>query len=323
MQPLRRQALHRRRKSADRFHVLKNLGEALEGLLARHLAAHRTRLTQESRATPLSTAQPVQPPKLSPKEAQLSQAKREERLARYQQVVALRKQGFSQTAIAEQVGIGHATVSRWLESSAFPEQQPRQRKTGLDSHLPHLAARWEAGCHNIAQLHRDLVASGYPHSYHSVYEQLVRFLPEGRKNPHTPDQLARPPVLARQAAFLFLRRSEKLSAEEQETLLMLRQFHPEVDLAYDLVQQFAQMLRERLGERLDSWLTQVNQSRIPELQSFVAGVEKDKEAVRAGLTWWINNGVVEGHVTKLKLIKRQGYGQAGFPLLRKRVLHAI
>jgi transposase len=115
-------------------------------------------------------------------------------------------------------------------------------------------------------------------------------------------------------AFFFVE-SPKLSAEEQETLLMLRQFHPEVDLAYDLVQQFAQMLRERLGERLDSWLTQVNQSRIPELQSFVAGVEKDKEAVRAGLTWWINNGVVEGHVTKLKLIKRQGYGQAGFPLL--------
>jgi predicted dinucleotide-binding enzyme len=56
---------------------------------------------------------------------------------------------------------------------------------------------------------------------------------------------------------------------------------------------------------------------------FAAGVEKDKEAVRAGLTWWINNGMVEGHVTKLKLIKRQGYGQAGFPLLRKRVLHAI
>ena len=156
-----------------------------------------------------------------------------------------------------------------------------------------------------------------------MYEQLVRFLPEGRKNPHTHEQLACPPVLARQAAFLFLRRSEKLSAQEQETLLLLRQFHPEVDLAYDLVQQFAQMLRERLGERLDSWLTQVNQSRIPELQSFVAGVEKDKEAVRAGLIWWINNGMVEGHVTKLKLMKRQGYGRAGFPLLRKRVLHAL
>ncbi len=45
--------------------------------------------------------------------------------------------------------------------------------------------------------------------------------------------------------------------------------------------------------------------------------------VRAGLTWWINNGMVEGQVTKLKLIKRQMYGKAGFPLLRQRVLHAL
>jgi transposase len=75
------------------------------------------------------------------------------------------------------------------------------------------------------------------------------------------------------------------------------------------------MLRERLGERLDRWLAQVGQSSLPELQSKALGVEKDKEAVRAGLTWWINNGVVEGHVTKLKLIKRQGYGRAGFPRL--------
>ena len=156
-----------------------------------------------------------------------------------------------------------------------------------------------------------------------MYERLVRLLPEGRKNPHTPDVLPRSAVLARQAVFLVLRRLEKLSGEERETLLMLRQFHPEVDLAYDLVQQFREMLHERFGERLEGWLAQVNQSSISELQSFAAGVEKDKEAVRAGLTWWINNGVVEGHVTKLKLIKRQGYGRASFPLLRKRVLHAL
>ncbi len=167
------------------------------------------------------------------------------------------------------------------------------------------------------------MARGSTHSYRSVYKPLVHLLPEGRKNPEVPSLFPRPPLLARQAVFLFLRRPEKLTVEEQDTLLLLRQFHCEVDLAYDLVQQFARMLRERLGERLDGWLAQVNQSSIPELLSFAAGVEKDKEAVRAGLTWWINNGVVEGHVTKLKLIKRQGYGQAGFPLLRKRVLHAF
>lgn len=106
-------------------------------------------------------------------------------------------------------------------------------------------------------------------------------------------------------------------------LTKLRQLHSEVDLAYDLVQQFTQMLRTRTGEHLDAWLAQAANSQLPEFQSFAAGIDKDKEAVRAGLTWWVNNGVVEGHVTKLKLIKRQGYGRAGFPLLRKRVLHAL
>jgi hypothetical protein len=54
---------------------------------------------------------------------------------------------------------------------------------------------------------------------------------------------------------------------------------------------------------------------LPPLQSVAAGIEKDKDAVKNGLTWWIKHGMVEGHVTKLKLIKRQGYGKAGFPLL--------
>lgn len=89
------------------------------------------------------------------------------------------------------------------------------------------------------------------------------------------------------------------------------------------MQQFAQLLRTRTGEQLDAWLNKVASSKLPELQTFAAGIEKDKDAVRAGLTWWINNGMVEGQVTKLKLIKRQGYGRAGFPLLRKRVLHAF
>src|SRR5579859_8201315 len=301
---------------ADRFHITQNLGEALEGLLARHLAAHRQSILQESRATPLPTAPKKGPPKPLPKQAAVSQAKREERLAQYQQVVALRKQGFSQTAIASQVGIGHATVSRWLSNDTFPEQKSPRRRTRFDPHLKAVAERWEAGCHNIAQLHRELVAAGHPLTYRNVYRQLIRYLPEGRKKSGSSSQLPRSPVLARQAVFLLLRRPEDLVAEDQETLALLRSLHTEVDQAYALVQQFTQMLRERSGEHLDGWLDQVNQSGIREVQSFAKGIEKDKEAVRAGLTWWINNGMVEGHVTKLKLIKRQGYGQAGLHVIR-------
>jgi transposase len=102
------------RQCADRFHLLQNLGKTLEGVLARHLASHRNQQAEQFSATPLQGAQSRQSVKLSPKEAQQKQARREERLARYQQVVALRKLGFSQTAIADRIGIGHATVSRWL-----------------------------------------------------------------------------------------------------------------------------------------------------------------------------------------------------------------
>ena len=158
----------------------------MEGVLASHLAAHRSRVVQESRATPLETSHALHPPKQKPKQAALSQAKREERLATYEQIVALRKQGFSQTAIATQVGVAHSTVSRWLSGDTFPEQQPRSRKMELDSHLFYLSQRWEAGCHNIAQLYRELVARGYTHSSWSVYEQLVRFLPEGSREPGGP-----------------------------------------------------------------------------------------------------------------------------------------
>lgn len=116
---------------------------------------------------------------------------------------------------------------------------------------------------------------------------------------------------------MFLRRPDQLKIEEQETLLLLRQLHPETDLAYELVQQFARMLRTRTGEKLDDWLAQVSESHLQELQSFALGIERDNLAVVAGLTLPQNNGLVDGKVNKLKLIKRMGYGRAGFPLQRK------
>jgi transposase len=83
------------------------------------------------------------------------------------------------------------------------------------------------------------------------------------------------------------------------------------------------MLHHREADKLDDWLAQVTTSQIRELQRFVLGVERDKAAVVAGLTLPQNNGLVEGKVNKLKLIKRMMYGRAGFPLVRQRVLHAL
>jgi len=80
------------------------------------------------------------------------------------------------------------------------------------------------------------------------------------------------------------------------------------------------MLRQRQGEQLDSWLKLFKEQGVAELQSFAQGLERDYDAVKAGLTLIWSQGPVEGHVQRLKLIKRQAYGRAGFDQRRKRVL---
>lgn len=76
------------------------------------------------------------------------------------------------------------------------------------------------------------------------------------------------------------------------------------------------------GEGLDGWLKDAEESRSTAMRRFAAGLGKDLDAVRAGLTEKWSNGPVEGFVHKLKLLKRQGYGRAGFELLRARMLAA-
>jgi transposase len=125
------------------------------------------------------------------------------------------------------------------------------------------------------------------------------------------------------AVWLFVRDQQSLDEVEQEDLAAFCHTSPRLRNAYDLVQEFFSMVRKREGHRLDVWLEKVAASHLSELQSFATGIERDKLAVQAGLTWWINNGVVEGSVTKVKLIKRQMYGRASFALLRQRVLHAL
>lgn len=91
---------------------------------------------------------------------------------------------------------------------------------------------------------------------------------------------------------------------------------------YDLVQAFGTMVRTRGGNDLECWLERAEQSGCSQLHAFALGLRKDREAVQAGLTDFYSQGAVEGHVHRVKYIKRSGYGRMSFPLLRQRVLSA-
>jgi transposase len=87
------------------------------------------------------------------------------------------------------------------------------------------------------------------------------------------------------------------------------------------VRRFAEMMTCRRGQQeLDRWLATVEADNQPELHSFANGIRRDQAAVTAGLTLPYSSAAVEGNVTKIKMLKRQMYGRAGFALLRKRVI---
>ncbi len=128
---------------------------------------------------------------------------------------------------------------------------------------------------------------------------------------------------ARNAVWLFIRDPQKFTDQEQEQLALIRAASAPAETAYGLVQDFLTMVHQREGERLDAWIEAAQASQIPELQHFVNGILKDKDAVVAGLTLPYSNGPVEAQVQKLKVVKRSMFGRAKLPLLRQRLLNTI
>ncbi|MFC9863043.1 transposase [Streptomyces sp. NPDC127532] len=95
---------------------------------------------------------------------------------------------------------------------------------------------------------------------------------------------------------------------------------PELEALTGHVRSLGQMLTERQGERLPQWLDAVRRDNLPGLHTLAAGIDRDRDPVIAGLTLPWSSGVVEGHVNRIKMLKHQMFGRAGFNLLRKRVL---
>ncbi len=115
-------------------------------------------------------------------------------------------------------------------------------------------------------------------------------------------------------------RPDDLPAHRRRHLEELIPSCPHLTALATRVREFAAILTQRCGHDLDDWISTVRADDLPALHSFTLGLEKDKQAVIAGLTLPYSNGPTEGTNTKVKLLKRQMYGRAGFALLRQRIL---
>ena len=199
-----------------------------------------------------------------------------------------------------------------------------------------MASRWDAqrewldariaeGYTNAADLHQQLKARGFRGSYSSVQRYVRKRLgAAGRKreraNAAKPSDP--PPPSPRQLSFEWVRRPEDRKPNEQRRIDAIRADSDELATALGLADEFADLLRKRSCGTLSDWLVKGEASSCPEIRRFAEGIRRDEAAVRTSVTERWSNGPVEGHVNRLKTIKRQMYGRAGFCLLRARIVNA-
>ena len=348
---------------ADKFHLLKNLRERVKDLMDRRDSCLPEVDEKRSEAIPAKAqgikafsvhemAEPEDEPRsekhyrtIPPTPYQRpvgtsydelqKQVRRDKRSARYEDVQTLSKQGVSIREIARRLKMGRRTVRRFIEAEEYPEKtpsRPRPQHSMLDPYKPYIRERWEQGCRNSVQLYDEIKAHGYP----GAARTLRTFLANLRKkhaeaesqavetaDPLTPLPCVTCRMSSTCASFLFVRKDDELDEKQRKYVEQIRKAHPDLEMAYQLSQEFVMMLAEQRGADLDAWLVQAKQSGPPEFKKMVNGIRLDYAAVKATFSSEWSNGQVEAQVNCLKLQKRIVFGRANFDLLRLRVLSRV
>ena len=194
----------------------------------------------------------------------------------------------------------------------------------------YLRSRWQAGVQDAVLLWQELHARGYRGTARSVQRTVAPWRDGPALRGHharrlQPPRAAAPacrPPSARQAAWLLLRPRDALTVEEQQLRHRVLTATPEIEQAHVAIQAFRHLLRERDSEALEPWLATAEGSAVRELRAFAASLRKDQAAVQAALDYPWSSGRVEGHITRIKLVKRQMYGRGSVDLLERRVMLA-
>ena len=315
---------------ADRFHLLVNAREALQRVVEQKnstilQAALRVTTPKQqedaSVSTKVAAAQAVTRSRDSRTQA-LSQSKRERRYQRYSEVMRLRDQGASIRGIAEATHLARGTIRRWLRAESFPERAPRCTgpvcTRSIMQHEPYLLQRIGEGMRNLTQLYQEIRDRGFRGSYRTVRRWASEH--DVKKPFRAKNSITIPPEWhsPRAVTWLLMKCDGELTEQDGRFVDAVLKDDTVLAAARESVRDFARIIRERDHAKLGAWIETAKRTA---LGGFVDGIEGDREIVDAALRLPWSNGAVEGHVNRLKTIKRQMYGRAKFDLLRRRVLH--
>jgi transposase len=231
-------------------------------------------------------------------------------------------------AIAAQTGLERKTVRKYLQLPMIPPPQARrQRSSLLEPYKAYLVERWNAGCGNAMQLLSEIQRQGFQGQRSTVQAYVTQLRkhqglpPRSQPKPHDATViLRRKPQTLRTLTWLVIRHPGTLHADQQSDIDGARQAHPAIATAITLTQEFAMLVRRRVADGLTDWLDRATTSGSMPFRNFAKSLRQDEAAIRAAVTLRWSNGITEGHVNRLKMIKRTAYGRASFALLRQRGL---
>jgi transposase len=304
---------------ADRWHLLRNLGEAVRTIVGGHHAAVR-RIQRGIAAEQAGQAAPKVVAPVTTREAEKT-ARHQPRQARYAEVRRLANAGAKVSAIARSCELDRKTVRKWLREGG-PGTWDRPSSPGiLGPYLDQLERRWAEGSRNATKLWAELVGVGFRGGRSTVRAWATR---RRRASSDTLDpKLAvregwKPPSVVRVARLI---QADPADVRGLDGIFLNRLLAevPALAAVHGLARGFAVLIRKEGTGTLDEWLA--NTAGTP-LESFAKGLKKDLAAVQAALDTPWSTSPVEGQISRLKTIKRAMYGRAGFSLLRSRVLHA-
>jgi transposase len=301
----------------DRYHLQKNFAEALEKFFRK-----QERVLKKATGGSTGKARPAERGAVPEKVSQERRARHRQRVSLHKRIWKLYREGYHKEQIAQVVGVSSRSVYRALEQETPPPPRRRSRSSSIvDPYLSYLASRWNQGCHNVARLYEEIVAQGYTGTRRTLEMRLRPFRPKGARPVSKQTIIWDKPPSPRGVALMMVRSTQSRTREQTAYLEHLVQSDSTIAVVFTLAQDFGRLLRKHEGQvRLEQWKAAVRTSGIAELIAFVDGLADDAEAVANGCSMTWSNGMVEGFVNKVKWIKRSSYGQAGFPLLQRRVL---
>ncbi len=350
---------------SDRFHLLKNLAEAVEKYMLRLFPARL-----EIPATEIIRGPEMQ--------ALLNTRNRAQRIRFTKEKY---EEGFTVSEIALVMHASISTISKYLaikdedipeDTSSVRERQHKEAMTMMDQRIANVRRLHEQGC-SIEEIvrvtghirntikrylakdcsnvngHYDCRRPGKLQAYETeilklrskgmTYAKITEMIREKgydgsvaalrvfmqkerehQKRAETEDREPKEYIARKWMVQLIYRNVEKVKGITQKQYEAVLKKYPILGKAYQMLQQFHTLIFSKKADELDLWIDETEKIEIAEINSFLAGLKKDLAAVKNGIVYPYNNGLAEGSVNKLKLVKRIMYGRNSFELLKSKTL---